>query len=456
MAVFGTKMSLSSRSLKPQLMIAFCLMSVIPVLALLSFIFPSFLPPASLKVVVVVVVFLVGFGFVLIKKIVDSIIEINAEARSIAQGELSHTIAVDRNDELGELSEMTNMLAQTIKGKMDELKIYGDRTKEISQQINRQLVALGGLLEISNLITKNADLKEIFEVSVTRLIQVANPTFSFLLIRSASSFEVGAHYGLKGAIATAIRLPSNAYLFHDILAAGPSFKVDSSSPVGLGWDLLKLLDARQLLAQSVVVQGEPKGLLVIGHQSDRLLYRQEDIELLTIFAKQISIAVENSFLSYKVKELEVKDPSTGLYNKSYIVNRLDEEIMRAIFHQRPCSFINLRIVNLKEIVGVHGEKTAEEILKKVAEIAKMQVRNFDRIGRVSDIDFGVVLPEKNKRQAQECAMQLEEKVKVVFSSESATKRPVFWVCVVENPIDGVDAAALLGRIREMSDKVHKG
>jgi diguanylate cyclase (GGDEF)-like protein len=455
MEISGKKLSIGSRSLRPQLVIAFCLMSVIPVLALLSFIFPSLLPSSSLRVVVTVVAILAVAGFLLIKKIVDSIIEINAEARLIAHGDLSHKQMIERNDELGELSLAMNQLAQQIKGNMDELKIYGERTKDINVQINKQLVALSGLLQIGNLITKNADLKEIFETSVSRLVQAANPVFAFLLMRSASSFEVGAHYGLKASSITAMKLPSNAYLFRDCLGASPCYKADSGAPAAFGADLLKVLDARQLLAYPVLVQGEPKGLIAIGHQAQRLTYNQEDVELLGIFAKQVSIAVENSFLSYKVKELEVKDSLTGLYNKSYIVGRLDEEILRAISHQRPCSFLVIRILNLREVARKQGVPVAESILKKVAELTKAQARNFDKAGRMDDADFGIVLPEKNKRQAQEFAEQFEEKARMVFLSEPEMVRPVFWICVVENPIDGMDAAALLGRVRVISEKTAK-
>ncbi len=446
----GSKLSLNSRSLRPQLVIAFCLMFVIPVLALLSFIFPSLLPHSSLKTVVTVVVVLASAGFVLIKNIVDSIIAINTEVRCIAQGELSHTLEIQRDDELGELGKALNQLAQQIKGNMDELKIYGERTKDINVQINKQLVALSGLLEISNLITRNSDLKDIFETSVARLVHVANPAFAFLLMKSASSFEIGGHFGLKAAAVTALKLPSNAYLFRDLMTARPFYKLDSSSAGDNGKDLLKLLDARQILVYPVLAQGEAKGLIAIGHQAASLTYSKEDEELLSIFAKQISIAVENSFLSYKVKELEVKDALTGLYNKRYIVSRLDEEILRAISHQRPCSFAVVRIHNLQEISQKHGEAAAEEILKKMAEIIKALVRNFDRVGRMEEADFGIVLPEKNKRQAQEFATQIEEKMRLIFLGEAEERRPVLWVRVVENPIDGMDAAGLLTRIREMS------
>ena len=97
-----------------------------------------------------------------------------------------------------------------------------------------------------------------------------------------------------------------------------------------------------------------------------------------------------------------------------------------------------------------GVLVAEDILKKVADLAKIQAKNFDRVGRVDDGDFGIVLPERNKRQAQEFAVQIEEKAREVFLSAPETHRPTFWTCVVENPIDGMDAAALLGRVKETS------
>ncbi len=445
-------MSISSRLLRPQLIIAFCLMSVIPILALLNFIFPSLFPKGPLPAIIVTVISMSILGFTLIKRIIDPIIEISSEAKVIANGELSRKINIDRDDEIGELCKALNQLTQHIKSNMDELKIYGERTKEINLQINKQVIALSGLLQISNLITQNAELKDIFEITISKLAQAASSSFAFVVLKKDNSFETMAHYGLKADILAAMKLPANVYLFNDLFVNQPYFKTDGSTPAGLSVELLKVLNARNLLIYPIVVQDKPGGLVGIGNSLNNFRYSDDDIELMSIFSKQLAIALENDFLSRKVKDLEIKDALTGLYNRRYIVARLDEEILRAISHQRPCAFIAVRLKNLKDIQLRFGHLPAEDTLIKIASVLKSCAGEIDKVGRIAGDEFGMVLPETNKRGAQNLALQIKEKVQRTFRELEPDKQASIELSVVENPIDGADAASLMGKAKESLEK----
>ncbi len=452
MAKLGKKMSISSRSLRPQLIIAFCLMSVIPILALLNFIFPSLFPRGPLPAIIITVIAMSFLGFTLIKRIIDLIIEISSEARIIANGELSRTINIARDDEIGELSTALNQLTQHIKGNMDELRIYGERTKEINLQINKQVIALSGLLQISNLITQNAELKDVFEITISKLAQVASSSLAFVLLKKDDNFETVTHYGLKADILAAMKLPANVYLFNNLLTDKPYFKTDANAQAGGAIELLKTLNARNLLIYPILVQGKVGGFVGMGNQLNNFKYSDEDIELLSIFAKQLSIALENDFLSRKVKDLEIKDALTGLYNRRYIVARLDEEILRAISRQRPCAFITLKVKNLKDVQLRSGNLAAEDTLIKTASVLKSCAGEIDRVGRIAGDEFGMVLPEKNKRAAQNLALQINEKVLLAFREQEPDRQAIVQLSVVENPIDGADAPSLMQKAEEAIQK----
>jgi diguanylate cyclase (GGDEF)-like protein len=147
-----------------------------------------------------------------------------------------------------------------------------------------------------------------------------------------------------------------------------------------------------------------------------------------------------------VQELDTRDALTGLFNKRYIVHRLDEEILRAISHQRPCALASVRVQNWSSIQGPLGPVGGAEVLKAMAEVLRSNIRSFDRVGRMDEAEFGVIMPEKNKRQAEEFAGQILERLSQMFQGREASQRPLFWVGVAENPIDGVDAASLLQKI----------
>lgn len=449
MSKIAKNMSIASRSLRPQLIIAYCLMSVIPILALLNYVFPSFLPKNYLHIVVIVVILMTALGFYLLKRIIDPIIEITSEVKIIANGELSRRISVVRDDEIGELGSALNDLTKRIENNMDELKIYSERTKSINTQINRQVIALSGLLQISNLITKGTDLKDLFEVTISRLAQAASSSLAFVMLKKNERFDIVAHYGVAQDTLDAINLSVNSYLFVNMLEHQVRLKVDDEEARNNSKSLMKIFEAKNILIYPVVVHGEAIGLLGMGNRLDNFSYSQDDADLMNIFAKQLAIALENDLLSKKVKDLEIRDPLTNLYNKRYIVGCCDEEILRAISHQQPCSFIFAKITNFNQLQHSLDKTVLKSVLLKAAAIFNTSVDKIDKVGRLEDDEFGLVLPERNKKSAQELASKIKEKIQSVFIEDDAKKRPEFLISVVENPIDGADAESLLSKAKSL-------
>ncbi len=430
------KMSLNHRHLRPQLAIAFCLMSVIPILGLLNFIFPSALHKGNLILVISIAVVLSLLGLLVLKRIVDSIIKLNAEAKIIACGEFSREVNINREDEIGELSQALNQLTHHIKDNMDELKIYGERTKDINFKINKQVVALSGVLQIGNLIAQKTNLKDVFNIAVSRVAQIADSSCAFVVLKQDSGYEIVAYSGLKNDTIVSAKSVANEYVFNVFLLSKSVVFLDRKDTDQAKISFLKLFGVIAALIEPIVVQGRAKGFLAIANSSDTRRYTQDDAELLDIFVKQLSIAIENDYLTKKVENLEIKDSLTDLYNRRFISDRLDEEILRAISHQRPCSFVALRMKNLQSVLDKSGELAVQELIRKAADVLKANLGDLDRAGRINFDEFGVILPEKNKKQAQEVADVVKKKV------NSDLKQDVY-VGVVENPLDGADSVTLI-------------
>lgn len=212
-------------------------------------------------------------------------------------------------------------------------------------------------------------------------------------------------------------------------------------------DRLRLLNA---LLMPIYLRGRIIALLGIGNNKDPFVYLKEDMELLDIFAKQLAIAVENDILNHNIRKLEIKDNLTGLYNETFMRGRLQEEIKRAVIYQRPCAFILFDIDNFKKYTQSFGSLQSESSLKKIAALIKDSVSDIDRAGRTSDDEFAVILPEKNKRQAQEIAEAIRKKIEFSFSEEEdPAKRVTVSGGLSENPLDGINAQELILKAKEM-------
>ena len=156
------------------------------------------------------------------------------------------------------------------------------------------------------------------------------------------------------------------------------------------------------------------------------------------------MVMENENLAHRMEKLEINDALTGLYNDAFIRNRLQDEIKRAIMHQRPCALILLRIENFAAFRAQFGSSRSETVLRKCAFLIRETVTEIDPVGRIQENLFAIILAEKNKRQAQRMATEIKQKLELAFSSEQDYLRR-FSVAtgVSENPLDDIRADELV-------------
>ena len=174
----------------------------------------------------------------------------------------------------------------------------------------------------------------------------------------------------------------------------------------------------------------------------------EELEELSESLKTISRNARE--LLDKVEKLSLKDSLTGLYNASYLRERLNEEIQRAIHYQQPCSLAYFSIDHFDEIASRGGVKDSEEVLKSVANGFGGHLSELDRAARVSKSDFAVIFPGKNKKKVMEIAQRIQRTIAGIPVQDKAGEAVLsLTVCVgiSENPMDGSSAEELFSKAR---------
>jgi diguanylate cyclase (GGDEF)-like protein len=91
----------------------------------------------------------------------------------------------------------------------------------------------------------------------------------------------------------------------------------------------------------------------------------------------------------------ITDELTGLRNRRYIVERLEEEFQRAKRTGRPLSLIMLDIDHFKKINDAHGHLFGDVVLRVVSTRMKETLRKHDLIGRVGGEEFLIICPESS-------------------------------------------------------------
>jgi len=456
MAGFLKKMSLMPASLKYKTMVAFSLMSLIPLLICVwlvtTYIFPNInlffgVSLGNLSLILFIVIIISILGLYVTKQMIDPVVKIAGDAKSIAGGDLSRTIEVNGEDEIGDLSASLNIMTNKIKENIEELKAYGEKTKLINLEINKKVLALSGLLQIGNLIASSTELPRVMDFITQKLSEVeeGSVAFSMFLDEVSQGFKIMSSAGLDE--------PESQELIvkKDEILSGIMISDNNNRQEQKALDKFKTsLGLKNIIALPVIVARKQYGILAFGNKKDNFVFKEDERELLKVFMKQAAIAVENDLLIKKAKELAVKDELTGLYNAAYIHTRLDEEIKRGILYQRPCGYLLIDIDDFKKVHDDLGESKTELLLKALGEMLKNTVTEVDKVARLEVDRFAIVLPEKNKKQAANTAEEVRKKIEDSLSKVMKIGRKItVSVAVSENPIDGSTADELMEKAERL-------
>lgn len=93
-----------------------------------------------------------------------------------------------------------------------------------------------------------------------------------------------------------------------------------------------------------------------------------------------------------LRELAARDPLTGLWNHSSIIDLLVNEIDRA---ERQGAYVGVALVDLdhfKSINDTHGHLVGDRVLREAAQVMSSSIRPYDAVGRLGGEEFLVVLP----------------------------------------------------------------
>lgn len=135
------------------------------------------------------------------------------------------------------------------------------------------------------------------------------------------------------------------------------------------------------------------------------------LRVLTLIADLSSLAVENVKLFEETQNLAITDDLTGLYNHSYFLERLREEISRASRHGEVFVFLMMDIDHFKKFNDDFGHPSGDEVLRRVSRGISKTIRNTDIVGRYGGEEFSVILPRTDLRRGIEIAGHIRKMIK---------------------------------------------
>jgi diguanylate cyclase (GGDEF)-like protein len=129
----------------------------------------------------------------------------------------------------------------------------------------------------------------------------------------------------------------------------------------------------------------------------------------TILQLSFSDEIEREYHA-KLFDFAARDALTGMYNKRFIINELENYCRIARRSSRAFSIIMIDIDDFKNINDRYGHLSGDEYLKRFAGLIHASLRDQDIAGRVGGEEFLIILPETAIDGALQLAVRIRKRV----------------------------------------------
>jgi diguanylate cyclase (GGDEF)-like protein len=114
------------------------------------------------------------------------------------------------------------------------------------------------------------------------------------------------------------------------------------------------------------------------------------------------------------ERLAITDALTGLYNRGFFDESLEEEVKDSIKNNRSLSLIMLDIDEFKSINDVFGHTIGDSVLAEIASVIKRNARASDLPARYGGEEFAVILPNTTIREAHEVSERIRKTIEEII------------------------------------------
>lgn len=146
-----------------------------------------------------------------------------------------------------------------------------------------------------------------------------------------------------------------------------------------------------------------------------------------------------------LRELSVRDHLTGLFNRRYLEETLERELLRASRQQSSLGVIMLDVDDFKQINDTYGHVAGDEVLCKLGKLLREHVRGEDIPSRYGGDEFILVLPGASPEVTRERARLICEATKSFHLGINGKNLDAvtFSLGISAFPQDGSTIAAIL-------------
>jgi len=335
-------------------------------------------------------------------------------------------------------------MSERLKTGVEELSSISKTSESLNQDVVSNAMLLSAAVKLNELLSFETDEKAVHTFIVEKVKELFGADAVFLLIENdeGTAFDVRALSSVRPL--TLVSIPRDTPCLNQFFGDMQTVIVDKQNAYRN--DFREYFDKnygiKNIMLCPVVADGAVAGIFACAAFTHRLIFTGKDLETVEFFMKYISFLRELAGGSHvRQKENDFKDALTGLYTEQFMIDRMDDELVKARRNHKPCALVLFKLSALKDFVKERGSLQGEAAIKKVAKAISDNLQEGEKAARCAEDTFGIVMPGLNKRRAEMAARGMLTKFKVVLGNDCDGLSPI--CSYAECPFDGSDTDELI-------------
>ncbi len=153
------------------------------------------------------------------------------------------------------------------------------------------------------------------------------------------------------------------------------------------------ISTEQSLCIPLMAQGETNGVLHISADNPENKLTEAKQKLAMTVAEHTGLALANLKLRETLRFQSIRDPLTGLYNRRYLEEYLEQEVHRSHRSGKPFAVVMIDVDHFKQFNDTFGHEAGDMVLQELGKFLRENVRGSDVACRYGGEELTLILPE---------------------------------------------------------------
>jgi diguanylate cyclase (GGDEF)-like protein len=272
------------------------------------------------------------------------------------------------------------------------------------------------LMTLTNILLSAENKEELYKNLLEAAADLVGAARGSLMLvdKSGQRLQIGFSKGMNERLAQTITVKVGEGIAGKVASNGLPLLIDDiEKDPRVAISNRPRFRTKSLLCMPLKLKDRTIGVINLSDKKNLKAFTEADMNFLASFANLASLMIERTWTMERysaLEQLSVTDHLTGLYNRRFMRNRLEEEISRSTRHGLNISVIFMDLDFFKTYNDLCGHLAGDRALQKTADILKAMVRDMDIVIRYGGEEFCIILPDTAKGEAIVAAERIRQEI----------------------------------------------